>query len=185
MRMTGGPNLRGGTKMVCRHLSKAHHSLIDNHGRTRESSLARWGTIRPVSAYGLFCPNTRILSDFRRSTRDRRTMHMVPAHDSLHNGWKDRLYNQCEGCHKDELMGRREVRRAGTALDRDHYGPKAMKEGRIHWHAVKLEVVNCSQRMRDRPERDELQSIMIGLGRVKVGDSRGRSSATKSPIYIH
>ena len=39
--------------------------------------------------------------------------------------------------------------------------------------------------MRDRPERDELQSIMIGSGRVKVGERRGRSSDAESPIYIH
>ena len=83
-------------------------------------------------------------------------MHVVPAHDSLHNGWKYRIYNHSEGFHKDGLVGRREVRRVGTTLDRDHYGLKAMKEGRIHWHVVKLEVVNHSQRMRDHPEHDKL-----------------------------
>ena len=97
---------------------------------------------------------------------------MVLAHESLHNGWNDRLHIHCDGCHKDGLVGRREARGVGTALDRELYGPKAMKEGRIHWHAVKLEVVNRSQRMRDRPERDDLYSIMIGSGRVKVGIAR-------------
>ena len=60
-----------------------------------------------------------------------------------------------------------------------------MKEGRIHWHAVKLEVVNRSQRTRDRPKCDELQSIMTGSGIVKAGDHRGRSLVVESPIYIH
>ena len=52
--MTGGPDLRGGTKKVYRHISRAHHSLINNHGWTRESSLTKRGMVRPVSAYGLF-----------------------------------------------------------------------------------------------------------------------------------
>ena len=83
-------------------------------------------------------------------------MHMVPAHDKLHNVWNEWLFIHCEGFHKDGLVGRREVRGVGTALDREHYGPKAMREGCIHWHAIKLEVVNHSQRMRYPPERDEL-----------------------------
>ena len=81
-------------------------------------------------------------------------------------------------------MGRREVRRAGTALDREHYGLKAMKEGCIHWHAVKLKVVNRSQKMRDWLKRGERQGIMARSGRAKDGGCRRILSAIESPIYV-
>ena len=80
-------------------------------------------------------------------------------------------------------MGRKEVRGAGTVLDKKLYGLEAMKADRIHWHATNIEVVNRSQWMRDRPAHGALQRIMIGSWIVKAGDSRGRTSAEEFPIY--
>ena len=58
-------------------------------------------------------------------------------------------------------------------------------EDRIIWHAVKLTVVNRSQRRRDWIERGKEQDIMTGLGRVKEGGYVNFSSAAASPIYAH